>query len=130
MFTSNTAKQARAEQIQNTDIIRSRMSHARNESFRQKFFKLKSKFLEYVENKKLPCIWSKIMNHCKEKYNILYEHVSNIHVSTSNRGNRFQSEKLRQFFVLLSFYGQSLMQLLKKTFGCLLDFLLYIYNTT
>lgn len=55
-----------------------------------------------------------MLKKAKEKYNILYDHISNIHVSSSNHGNKFQSEKLHQFFILISFHGRSLMELLIK----------------
>ena len=55
-----------------------------------------------------------MLKKAKEKYNILYDHILNIHVSSSNHGNNFQSEKLRQFVILISFHGRSLMELLIK----------------
>lgn len=117
MFTSDTGKCSRNFQIKDTQNKQAKIQKADNERFRTKFYRLKEQFLNYVQANDQPNLWSKIMNYCKEKYNILHEHISNIHVSTSTRGNRFASEKLREFFILVSFHGRSVIELLKKTFA-------------
>ena len=121
MFNSVTGQKARKSRTdkkkEKDKNITLKVEHAENQRFKNKFYQLKDKFLNYVKESKGPHLWSSIMEFCKEKYNILYDHISNIHVSSSNHGNRFQSEKLRQFFILISFHGRSLMELLKKTFA-------------
>ena len=72
------------------------------------------KFVEYVNSTIDPRIWEKTMKFCQEKYNILYTHIINIRITKRSNGHRFDDEKLRQFFILISFYGRSLIELLKS----------------
>lgn len=118
-FTSETSAKAleakSKKKKEKQDFDNQKAKNAQNGHYLSMYHQLKEKFTEYVNKTLFLNIWTTTMEFCKERYSILYNHIINIRVSTNPRGHRFDNEKLRQFFILLSFYGHSLIEILKST---------------
>lgn len=111
-FTSETSAQARNKKDQKKkDKIKyneKKALKAQNGHLLAMYHQLKIKFIENVSCTIDPRIWEKTMKYSQEKFSILYAHISNIRATKRSNGNRYDDEKLRQFFILISFFGRSL----------------------
>lgn len=87
---------------------------ALNQMYINRYINLKLKFINYIQSSYLFLVWGKTISFCRLRFNLLFDHIINMRIKSSANGHRFDSERLHLFYILISFYGKSLIELLKK----------------